>query len=136
MQTAFYLKLYLLTIPVFFLVDMLWLGVIARKFYRQNLHQFLAPEVNWTAAFVFYFMYIVGILFFATVPALQSGTLAKAAFLGAAFGFFTYATYDLTNMATLNKWPLNVVIVDILWGTILCAVVASASYLIGRWLLS
>ena len=136
MSVSFYLKLYLLTFPVFFLVDMLWLGVIARKFYRRNLHQFLADEVNWVAAFAFYFMYIVGILFFATIPALQSGTLQKAAFLGAAFGFFTYATYDLTNMATLNKWPLNVVVVDILWGTVLCAVVASGSYLIGRWLLS
>lgn len=132
----FYLKLYLLTVPVFFLIDLLWLGVVARGFYRSNLGHVLSPEVNWAAAILFYLMYIVGILIFAVVPALNSNSLSRAALWGALFGFFTYATYDLTNLATLKDWPIKVVVVDVLWGTVLCLAVASASYLIGAWLRS
>lgn len=130
----YYLKLYLLTIPVFFAVDMLWLGLVARSFYKKHLGYILSPDVNWTAAILFYLMYIVGIIFFAVRPALAADSLSRALLLGAFFGFITYATYDLTNLATLKDWPLTVVIVDIAWGTALCALVASGSYLIGRWL--
>jgi uncharacterized membrane protein len=94
----------------------------------------LSPEVNWPAAFLFYFMYIAGIILFAVKPGLDAGSLAKAALWGALFGFFTYATYDLTNLATLREWPIKVVVVDILWGTLLCTSVASCSFMIGRWL--
>ena len=114
MNLFFYLKLYLLTIPIFFLIDLLWLGLIARGFYRTHLSDFLSDSVNWTAAMVFYFLYIVGILLFAVIPALESGSWQKAVIWGALFGFFTYATYDLTNLATLKNWPLIVVLVDIL----------------------
>ena len=79
-------------------------------------------------------MYIVGIILFAVRPGLEAQSLAKAALWGALFGFFTYATYDLTNLATLRSWPIKVVVVDIVWGTLLCTLVASLSYLIGRWL--
>ena len=130
----YYVKLYLFTIPVFFAVDMIWLGFVARSFYKKHLGYILSPEVNWTAAFAFYLMYIVGIIFFAVRPALEAGSLGRAVMLGAFFGFITYATYDLTNLATLKDWPLTVVIVDIAWGTVLCALVASGSFLIGRWL--
>jgi len=131
---GYYLKLYLLTIPVFFAIDLLWLGVVAKNFYQNNLAHLLSPAVNWPAAFLFYFMYIAGIILFAVKPGLDAGSLAKAAVWGALFGFFTYATYDLTNLATLRDWPIKVVIVDIAWGTVLCTLVASGSYLIGRWL--
>ena len=131
---SYYLKLYLLTIPVFFAIDLLWLGVVARNFYQDNLAHLLSPDVNWPAAFMFYFMYIVGIILFAVKPGLEAGSLAKAAMWGALFGFFTYATYDLTNLATLREWPIKVVVVDILWGTVLCTLVASGSFMIGRWL--
>lgn len=133
-MTGYYLKLYLLTIPVFFAIDLLWLGVVAKNFYQNNLAHLLSPDVNWPAAFLFYFMYIAGIILFAVKPGLDAGSLAKAALWGALFGFFTYATYDLTNLATLRDWPIKVVVVDILWGTVLCTSVASGSYLIGRWL--
>ncbi len=135
MINSYYLKLYLLTVPVFFAIDMLWLGVIARGFYRRNLGFILSPEVNWVAAVSFYMIYIAGIIFFAVRPALASGALSQAALLGGLFGFFTYATYDLTNLATIKDWPLKIVIIDILWGTCLCTVVAGASFLIGRRLL-
>ena len=128
--------LYFLTIPVFFGIDMIWLGFVAKGFYRNNLGQLLRPDVNWTAALVFYLLYIGGILIFATMPALEKNSFYQAVLLGGLFGFFAYATYDLTNLATLKGWPLNVVIVDIIWGIVLTASVAAASFLIGRWLMT
>lgn len=126
-----FLYLYLLTVPVFFLIDMLWLGFVANSFYQSKLAHLLGP-VNWPAAILFYLIYIVGIIFFAVAPALDAGSLTKALLLGAAFGFFTYATYDFTNLATLKDWPLSVVIVDVLWGMVLGGSVATISYLIGK----
>jgi len=133
-MASYYLKLYLLTIPVFFAIDLLWLGLVARDFYQKSLAHLLSPDVNWPAAFFFYGLYIVGILLFAVKPALDGQALSKAIIWGGLFGFFTYATYDLTNLATLRDWPLKVVVVDVIWGTVLCASVAAASYMIGRWL--
>jgi uncharacterized membrane protein len=128
--------LYLLTIPIFFGIDMIWLGFVAKGFYRNNLGHLLRSDVNWSAALVFYLLYIGGILIFATMPALEKNSLYQAVVLGGLFGFFAYATYDLTNLATLKGWPLNVVIVDIIWGIVLTASVAAASFLIGRWLMT
>lgn len=129
-----YLKLYLLTVPVFFAVDLLWLGVLSGDLYRKNLAHLLAPEVNWPAAIVFYLIFIVGILYFAVAPALAQGSLLRALANGLLFGFFAYTTYELTNLATLPDWPMKVVLIDTAWGMTLCASVAGLSYLIGRWL--
>jgi len=126
--------LYLLTVPVFFAIDMVWLGFAARTFYRNHLGPLLRPSVNWTAAVLFYLLYIAGILLFATLPALEDRSLTQATVMGGLFGFFAYATYDLTNLATLRDWPVKVVVVDILWGIVLTASVSAASYGIGRWL--
>jgi uncharacterized membrane protein len=134
MPIAFYAKLYLLTVPVFFAIDLVWLGVVARDFYRSNLGHVVSPQVNWWPALVFYLLYIVGILIFAVVPALGQASVRKAILYGALFGFFTYMTYELTNMATIADWPLKVVVIDICWGVVLSASVATASYFIGRWL--
>lgn len=131
MSFTFWFKLYLFTIPVFFAIDMVWLGFVARNFYKNNLNHLLSPEVNWPAAFLFYFIYIAGILLFAVRPGLEAQSLGRACLWGALFGFFTYATYDLTNLATLRDWPVLIAIVDILWGTALCTLVAAGSYLIG-----
>ena len=135
MHSWFWLKLYLLTIPVFFAIDMIWLGYVARSFYKEQLHALLSPQVNWTAALIFYTIYIGGILFFAVRPGLEAGSLARTCLLGGLFGFITYATYDLTNLATLRDWPVLVTVVDIGWGTVLCTLVSGAAYLIGTWLL-
>lgn len=126
--------LYLLTIPVFFTIDMIWLGVIAKGFYRKTLAFFLSDKVNWPAAIIFYLLFIIGILLFAVLPALSKDALWYALLFGGLFGFFTYATYDLTNLATLKNWPLTIVFVDIIWGVILSAAVATISYCIGRWI--
>jgi uncharacterized membrane protein len=135
MEIRFYLILYLLTVPVFFVIDIVWLGYVAKGFYRSHLKNFLSPDVNWTAAVIFYMIYIAGIIFFAVRPALAESAWMEAALLGGLYGFFTYATYDLTNLATLKKWPLKVVVVDILWGVFLCTAVASASLQIAQRLL-
>ena len=135
MRLSFYIKLYISTVPIFFMVDILWLGVIARGFYRRHLGFILSPEVNWTAAVIFYLMYIAGILYFAVQPAIVTNSWRQAAILGALFGFFTYATYDLTNLATIKNWPMIIVIIDILWGVCLCTLVSTISFSISKWLM-
>jgi uncharacterized membrane protein len=134
MNISFYLKLYALTVPVFFIIDLIWLGVVAKGFYQKNLKYILSPNVNWTAAIIFYLMYIAGILIFAVLPGIAKDSVRHAALWGALFGFFTYATYDLTNLALLKDWPLNIVVVDILWGVVLCTVVSTLGFYIARWL--
>jgi uncharacterized membrane protein len=127
MGTLQYFYIYLLTVPIFFAIDMVWIGVVARNFYQTQLIHFLGP-VNWTAAIVFYLLYIIGIVVFAIVPGLHAGSMQKALVLGALFGFMAYATYDLTNLATLRDWPMIVVVVDIIWGTVLTGAVAAGGY--------
>jgi len=124
---------YLLTAVVFFAIDMLWLGLIAKNLYRKYLGSFLSDTVNWTAAIVFYLLFIVGIFYFAILPAIEKNSLAKALLSGALFGFFTYATYDLTNLATLKNWPLPIVFIDMAWGAVLTALVSTAGYYIVKW---
>lgn len=125
---------YLLTVPVFFAIDMLWLGVIAKSFYAKQLSNFLAPNVNWVAAGGFYLLYIAGIIYLATLPGLEKGSLKTVLLNAAVFGGLAYATYDLTNLATLKNWPLSIVFVDILWGIVLTTTVAVISYAIAQWL--
>lgn len=125
------IAVYLVSVVVFFAIDMVWLGVVARSFYKNRLGELLGP-VNWTAAIIFYLIFLVGLLIFATAPALDAGSLTHAMLFGALFGFFTYATYDLTNLATLKNWPLSVVFVDMLWGTVLSLSVASLTFLVAQ----
>lgn len=134
-MVSYYVKLYLATLAAFFAIDMAWLGLVARWFYSKYLGDLLSPQVNWAAAIVFYLLFIVGLLIFAVVPGLQANSLGKALLLGALFGFMTYATYDLTNLATLKNWPLIVTIVDLIWGTTLATLVTLASFLAGRRLM-
>lgn len=124
----YWLKVYLATVPVFFAIDMLWLGFFAKDFYRAQIGFLLRTEFNWVAAILFYLIFIGGVLFFAVAPALESGEWKKALLYGALFGFMTYATYDLTNLATVRDWPMTVTLVDLMWGTTLSALVACASY--------
>lgn len=119
---------------VFLAVDLLWLGVVARDLYRRHLGGFLADDVNWVAALVFYLLFIVGIFIFAVLPAVERESARHAVVMGALFGFFTYATYELTNLATLADWPLGIVFIDIAWGIVLTASVAFAGYHIMTWL--
>ncbi|MCX6570008.1 MAG: DUF2177 family protein [Candidatus Aminicenantes bacterium] len=127
--------LYLITLAVFFVIDMIWLGVVAKGFYRKHLGTMLSPKVNWAAALLFYLVFIVGLLIFVIRPALAQGEPLKALLLGALFGLISYATYDLSNLATLKDWPIIVTVVDLVWGATLGGLVSLAGTLLGRWLL-
>lgn len=120
--------IYMVTTVIFFAVDILWIGFIARNFYREKLAFVFTGEVNWPAAIVFYLIYIAGILYFAVNPSLKASSWQLALMNGAILGGLCYATYDLTNMATISKWPLIVVLVDITWGIVLTATVATLSH--------
>jgi uncharacterized membrane protein len=130
-----YLVAYLVAMFVFLAIDLVWLGFVARDFYQRSLQGLLADEVNWYAAIPFYFLFVVGIFLFAVGPAAARQSWVYALAAGAGFGFFTYATYDLTNLATLRDWPLRMVVVDIFWGTFLSAATALAGYaVLTQWL--
>lgn len=127
--------IYLITVPIFFAIDLFWLGVVARDFYQERLGYLMKPRVDWIAAILFYLVFIIGIVIFAIKPALELRSAMHALLWGALFGFFTYATYDLTNLATVRDWPLIVTVVDLVWGTVLCAAVAWAGYSLSARLL-
>jgi len=124
---------YLLTAVVFFAVDMAWLGLLAKDLYKKYLGNFLSDTINWPAAIIFYLLFIIGIFYFAILPAVEKNSLAKAVISGALFGVFTYATYDLTNLATLKNWPLPIVFIDIAWGALLTGIVSTAGFYIVKW---
>ncbi|MDC0303470.1 DUF2177 family protein [Flavobacteriales bacterium] len=125
---------YLLTTVVFFVIDIIWIGGFAKKFYWNNLGDLLKDNINWVTALVFYLLYIVGIFIFSILPAVETDSIKTAGSYGALFGFFCYATYDLTNLATLKGFPLKVVIVDMIWGTVLTAIVSMSGFVITRWI--
>jgi len=129
MTTLQYTLVYFATVPIFFAIDLVWLGVIAKDFYRTHLGH-LMGDVQWIPAIIFYLIYIVGIVLFAVSPAIQARSLLLALGLGALFGFIAYATYDLTNLATLKDWPVLVTVVDLIWGSVLTSSVATLSYLV------
>ncbi|MEI7423174.1 MAG: DUF2177 family protein [Prolixibacteraceae bacterium] len=125
---------YLLTTLVFFVVDMLWLGLIAKNIYRKYLGALMSETVNWAAALIFYLLFIAGIFIFVIYPSIEKQSPGRAVVLGAIFGLITYATYDLTNYATLKGFPINVVIIDLIWGTFLTTLVSISGYYITKYI--
>jgi len=125
-----FIKLYLIALPVFFAIDMLWLGLVAKNFYKSQIGFLVKTDINWTAAILFYLLFIVGLVLFVIAPAVEKGSWMYALLFGALFGLITYATYDLTNLATLKDWPLLVTIVDLAWGATLGALVSVITYFI------
>lgn len=132
MSFWFYLQLFLASLLAFLLIDLTWLGWVARGFYRRYLGHLLAGRTNWAAAIVFYLLFVLGLQVFAIVPGLAAGSFIKTLGWGALYGFFTYSTYDLTNMATLKDWPLVLVVVDIAWGVFLATSVSAVGFWVGR----
>ncbi len=127
---------YLLSFLVFLIVDLLWLGIVARRIYTKYLGDFLSDQVNWIAAIIFYMIFVAGVLLFVVYPAIAKDSLSTAMIMGALFGLVTYATYDLTNLATLKGWPIQIVIIDIIWGAILSTIVSASGFFIIKYLLS
>ncbi len=125
-----FLKLYAIALPVFFAIDMLWLGVVAKNFYRSQIGNIMKPDVNWVAAIIFYLIFVAGLVVFVIEPAVEKGSWKHALLLGAFFGLVCYATYDLTNLAVAKDWPVLVTIVDLAWGAVLAASVSTITYFI------
>ncbi len=125
-----FLKLYAIALPAFFAIDMLWLGLIARNFYKNQIGFLMKSDVNWAAAIIFYLLFLVGMVVFVIEPAVAKKEWTRALWTGALFGLITYATYDLTNLATLKDWPVTMVMVDMLWGTVLAASVSVVTYFV------
>jgi uncharacterized membrane protein len=127
-----FIKLYLIALPVFLAIDMVWLTVVAKNFYAKHLGYLMAKSPNLIAAFIFYLIFIAGLIFFVITPALDKRMWMHALLAGAFFGLVTYATYDLTNLATVRDWPLIITVIDLIWGTVLSASVSVISYFIAR----
>lgn len=109
-------------------IDMLWLGVIAKSWYQQGIGHLMAPSPNLVAAGLFYLLYPLGLMLFGVLPHAED-SIARVALTGALFGFFAYATYDLSNLATLKDWPTGLAVLDIAWGTLLSGICATAGKL-------
>ncbi len=127
-----FLKLYAVSVLVFLVVDLLWLGVIAKDLYRKYLGHLMRPSPLWPVAILFYLLFNVGLVVFVVYPAVQKGSFSYALIYGAFFGFITYMTYELTNWAVIKEWPWPIVIIDIVWGIVLSALVGGGAFLLGR----
>ena len=123
---------YVSALVVFVAVDMLWLGTMSGRFYKPIMGDILAPQFNMAAAGAFYLLYPIGLVIFAINPALKAGAVSTALIYGALFGFFTYATYDLTNQVALRNWSSLLTVVDVAWGSFLGAVTAASAF----WIVS
>ncbi|MFN8400905.1 MAG: DUF2177 family protein [Anaerolineales bacterium] len=126
------IKLYLVTFFAFLGIDSLWLGLVAPSFYKSQIGFIMAENPNFLAAGLFYLLFIFGMVIFIVEPGVREQTLMQAVARGALFGLVTYATYDLTNLATLQGWPILVTVVDLIWGTVLSAAVTLVSVWVGK----
>jgi uncharacterized membrane protein len=127
-----FIKLYAIALPVFLALDIVWLGLVAKNFYRDQIGSLMSSEINWAAAICFYLLFTVGLVLFVIAPAIAKNSWVHALVFGALFGVVTYATYDLSNLATLKNWPLLVTLVDLVWGATLAASVSTATYFVAR----
>ena len=123
-----YLIAYASTAVVFFALDFVWLTRVAIGFYRQNIGELLLATPNFAAAGIFYLFYVIGIVYFAVMPAVTANSVLTALLNGAILGLLAYGTYDMTNLATLKGWSLSVSVVDMAWGAVLTATAAAAGY--------
>lgn len=129
-----FMKTYSVAFVVFLVIDLLWLGLIAKNLYQTELGFIMAESPNWIAAGIFYLIFIVGLVFFVINPALAKDSWKYALLVGLFFGFITYSTYDLTNLATLKDWPLKVTLIDLVWGSSLGASVSTITFFIVKML--
>lgn len=125
-----FIKLYFTALAVFLAIDMLWLTVIAKEFYAKQIGFLMKENVNFVAAFLFYLLFVVGVVVFVVTPSLEKESWLNALLFGALFGLITYATYDLTNLATIKDWPLLVTVIDLIWGSFIGAFVSTATYFV------
>lgn len=126
------IKTFLVAFAVSLGIDILWLTVIASKFYKSQIGHLMADKAKLLPAAIFYLIFIAAMVYFVIVPALEHQDMSRLLLSAAIFGLVTYATYDLTNMATLKDWPLLVTVVDLAWGTFISLAVSVITYLIRK----
>ncbi len=124
---------YLAVVCVIVALDLLWLGLVAKAMYRQAIGHLMAEQPRPLAAGAFYVLYAAGLMIFAVVPHAEDPAWGKTVLMGALFGFFAYATYDLSNLATLRNWPIRLTLVDMAWGTLLSTAAAAAGKVALSW---
>jgi len=129
MRAALFAQTYVVSLVTFLALDFAWLGLIARGFYRRQLGHLLSADVRWVPAILFYALFVAAVVVFVIAPAVERGSFGRALLLGGFFGIVTYATYDLTNLATLKSFPALVAAVDMTWGCILTGAVAAVGYI-------
>ena len=125
-----YLKMYVIAFIIFIIIDAIWLGLVAPKFYKSQIGHLMEDKPNLLAALIFYLVFVVGVVYFVVNPAVEAQSVSKLLISGLLFGFITYATYDLTNLATLKDWPITVTIVDLAWGSFLSTAIGYLTYII------
>ena len=122
------------TFVVLLVIDMIWLGVVAKGMYQEGMGDLMSPNPRLAFAGAFYLIYPIGLLLFAIVPGVEAQSVLRAAVLGALVGMFCYGTYDLTNLAVIRNWPLALSFIDIVWGALVSGVAAAAGAVAWRWM--
>lgn len=128
-----YIVAYIASLIVFGALDAIWLTTMTSRIYRPVLGDILLSDLRIAPALAFYLLYPVGLVVFATMPALRAGSAGTALAHGALFGLIAYATYDLTNYATLRSWTLQITLIDLAYGTVVAGLTALAAYQAARW---
>ncbi len=129
-----WLWLYLISFAAFLAIDAVWLFTMSGRFYKAQLGDLMRDQPNLPVALLFYVFYVAGVLVLAVMPGVEAGSVLKAAAYGALLGFVAYGTYDITNLSTVRDWPVIVTVVDLVWGSVLTATVATVGYYAARWL--
>lgn len=124
------IKLYFIALSAFLAIDMLWLGLLAKNFYRQQIGFLMKSEFNWFTAAIFYLIFVTGLVLLVIIPSVEKRSLMHALVYGALLGLVAYSAYDLTNLATLKDWPILVSVIDIAWGATVSAAVSAITYLV------
>jgi uncharacterized membrane protein len=128
-----YISLYFLTFIFFLAIDFVWLNFIAKDLYQKEIGTLLLKNPNLLPALIFYLLFVLAIIVILVVPGIKEGDLVKTLIFAALFGLTTYATYDLTNLATLNGWSIKMTIIDLIWGTFVSTLTTFFSfYIAGR----
>jgi len=123
-----YVKMYLIALIVFVIIDGFWLLVISKNLYQKEIGHLLSSNPNILAAVLFYLLFLIGLVYFVINPGVDKESIKTIIISGILFGLITYATYDLTNLATLKEWPLKITIIDLIWGSTISCLVSVITY--------
>ncbi len=121
-------RIYAVIVPVLIALDFFWLGNVMKDFYRANIGHLMSDTLLLVPGAVFYLLYAAGLLYFAILPGIKTGSLMRTVLMSACFGLIAYGTYDLTNQATLKAWPFIVTFADMAWGAFVSGVVSAIAF--------